>query len=156
MPRNFAALAVLTALSLPVLALAQGPAALDTRSEVETKVRAKFTEIDADRDGFVTRAEATRYAGVPAAGGMRRQDDVKGEGGGAAVTPRPRIRVDGLMMLRMADTDKDGRVSLREAVGGSLALFDRADTNKDGKLTDAERAAARPMLREQVRRMRPS
>lgn len=156
MPRNLAALAVLTASSLPILALAQGPAALDTRSEVETKVRAKFTEIDADRDGFVTRAEATRYAGVPVAGGMRRQDDVKGESGGQAAAPRSRIRVDGLMMLRMADADKDGRVSMKEAVGGSLAMFDRADTNKDGTLSDAERAAARPLLREQFRRMRPS
>ena len=53
-----------------------------------------------------------------------------------------------MMMMHMADTDKDGRVSQKEAVDGSLAMFDRADANKDGTLTQEERRSARQAMRQ--------
>jgi hypothetical protein len=52
-------------------------------------------------------------------------------------------------LFEMADTNKDGRVSLAEAQAAALAHFDRADLNHDGKLTPDERRQAHQMKRAQ-------
>lgn len=48
----------------------------------------------------------------------------------------------GMMMLKMADTNKDGAVSRAEFLATHAKLFDMMDANKDGKLTKEERQAA--------------
>lgn len=46
-------------------------------------------------------------------------------------------------MMRMADLDKDGRVSLQEATSMALQRFDRVDANRDGRITPDERRQQR-------------
>jgi len=45
-------------------------------------------------------------------------------------------------MFDLADMDKDGRVSLKEAEAAALQQFDAADLNHDGVLTPDERRQA--------------
>jgi hypothetical protein len=52
-------------------------------------------------------------------------------------------------MFELADTNKDGKVSLAEAQSIALQHFDRADLNHDGKLTPDERKQARAQLKAQ-------
>jgi hypothetical protein len=50
-------------------------------------------------------------------------------------------------LFEMADTNKDGRVSLAEAQALALQHFDQADVNHDGQLTPDERRQARQLMR---------
>jgi len=64
------------------------------------------------------------------------------------------MRGGGMMggaMLKMADANRDGRVSLAEATAGALRHFDMMDSNRDGRITPEERAAGRAQMR-QMRR----
>lgn len=49
-------------------------------------------------------------------------------------------------MIVMADTDKDGKITLAEAEALALQHFDQLDTNKDGQVTPEERRVGRPMI----------
>lgn len=60
----------------------------------------------------------------------------------------------GMMMLHMADTNKDGAISRDEFVGSALKHFDMADTNKDGSVTPDERKAAMQKMHEHMKQMR--
>ena len=51
-------------------------------------------------------------------------------------------------LFKMADANRDGRVSLQEAEAAALVHFDRADLNHDGKLTPEERQQAHKVMRE--------
>lgn len=50
-------------------------------------------------------------------------------------------------MMRMADLDRDGRVSLQEATTSALQRFDRVDANRDGRITPDERRQQREQRR---------
>lgn len=50
-------------------------------------------------------------------------------------------------MFERADANKDGRVSLAEALAMPLAHFDKVDTNKDGTISPEERKAAHEKMR---------
>jgi EF-hand domain pair/EF hand len=54
-------------------------------------------------------------------------------------------------MIAMADTNKDGKVTLPEAEALALQHFDQMDANHDGQVTPEERRAARPMMMKQMR-----
>jgi len=56
----------------------------------------------------------------------------------------------GAHMLAMADTNKDGKVTLPEAEALALQHFDKMDTNHDGQVTPDERRAARPATMKQM------
>jgi Ca2+-binding EF-hand superfamily protein len=56
----------------------------------------------------------------------------------------------GAHMLAMADTNKDGKVTLAEAEALALQHFDQMDSNHDGKVTPEERRTARPMMIKQM------
>jgi hypothetical protein len=56
----------------------------------------------------------------------------------------------GARMIVMADTNKDGKITLAEAQALALQHFDQMDTNHDGQVTPEERRAARPMQRKQM------
>ena len=62
--------------------------------------------------------------------------------------------VSGGMMMRMADTNKDGAITRAEFVGASMKHFDMTDANKDGSVTPDERKAAMQKMREHMKEMR--
>ena len=59
----------------------------------------------------------------------------------------------GMMLMHMADANKDGAVTKDEFAAAAATRFDSADTNKDGSLTPAERQAAHQAMRERMRGM---
>ncbi len=111
---------------------------------------AAFDRLDANRDGSISRAEFTSAREVRiekrvVVNGQRQPGAMRGmrQGGGGTMM--------GAAMLRMADTDRDGRVSLAEATSGALRHFDMIDANRDGRITPEERAAGRVHM-QQMRR----
>jgi Ca2+-binding EF-hand superfamily protein len=140
----------------------------ETRDGVVAMVREHFTRMDANHDGYVTRDEmrgmrgerrakrmAMRGAAPDAArgGAFERLDanrdnmisreefashralraDHAGKGG-------QRMAMRGhATMMRRADADNDGRVSLAEAQAAAVQHFDKVDLNHDGRITPEER-----------------
>lgn len=100
-----------------------------TKDEYLTEVRRRFGLMDLDGDGKITDADLPPM--------MRGRNVLKGgEGGG-------RMGGGGFMigMLRQADADKDGVVTLQEVVTAAEARFARFDHNKDATLDAADRDA---------------
>jgi hypothetical protein len=116
---------------------------------------ATFDRLDTNHDGTITRQEFTTAQpqirqervivmrdgvpgtpGTPGAPGMRMHTRGMGMGG------------FGGRMFEMADSNRDGRVSLAEAQAAALAHFDKADVNRDGRITPDERQQLRVLRRE--------
>jgi len=97
-----------------------------SRTEVISVARSQFTEMDANKDGWISREEAERYREIQNA----RPD------GGRGLTHIGRSWFD------KCDTNGDGRVSREEAVARPLMLFDTADVNRDGVASLNEQAMA--------------
>jgi hypothetical protein len=108
-----------------------------------------FDRLDTNRDGSISRDEFTRNRMAQMErrhmGGQPGAQMNRGRG------MRGGIGMMGGAMLKMADANRDGRVSLAEATSGALRHFDMMDSNRDGRLTPEERAAGRAQLR-QMRR----
>lgn len=128
-------LAALVASATPALALAQTAAQFPdrpiARAEVTAVVRRQFAQMDANRDGVVTRPEFAQFrAHQPAApaGGVDALSHI-----GAGWYDR-------------ADTKGDGRVTLDEALARPLRLFDLADVNKEGTVSVQERQVAMALM----------
>ena len=106
-----------------------------------------FDRIDGNRDGSISRDEFGRAREARSEKrAMKGEDGMKHRramGGGGGMM--------GAAMLKMADANRDGRVSRAEATSGALRHFDMMDSNRDGRLTPEERAAGRAQLR-QMRR----
>jgi hypothetical protein len=115
---------------------------------------AMFDRLDTNHDGNISRQEFV-------AGHEARQERVMimrdGAAPGAPGEPGMKMHMHGMGMgfggrlFDMADTNRDGRVSLAEAQATALAHFDKADLNHDGKLTPEERQQAHQSRREQRR-----
>ena len=116
---------------------------------------AAFDRLDANRDGMISRDEFAKaremrverkvvISGAPGAGmvgehrGMNKMHRMNGGGRGMGGG-----RMGGGGMMRMADLDRDGRVSLQEATTSALQRFDRVDANRDGRITPDERRQQR-------------
>ncbi len=97
-----------------------------------------FDRLDANRDGLISRDEfaRAREVRIEKHAGMKQQHGMRGGGG-----------MTGARMLKMADANRDGRVSLAEATTGALRHFDMMDSNRDGRVTPEERAAGRAQMR---------
>ncbi len=161
---RFLALAAAAALASPAIALAQSaqPAAQaprsETRADFAKDLDQRFGGVDANRDGFITKAEleAVQAKALQQANAARQQE-VEGEfkaldtdkNGSlslaefkAAVRPLTAPKVD--EALTSLDKNKDGKVSLEEFRAPRLAMFDKVDANRDGTITEAEVKAAAP------------
>jgi hypothetical protein len=168
-----------------------------TRAEMVAMVQQHFTQLDANKDGVVTTAEATEARGNWAAhrqamggkagdpnaafdrldtnknGSISRDEFAKAHD--QRIEKRVEIRKQrqqgakdgksaekqawrtqhgmggmGGRMIVMADTNKDGKITLAEAQAMALQHFDKMDTNHDGQVTPQERRAARPTMRKQM------
>ncbi len=107
----------------------------------EARRAAAFDRIDGNKDGMISRAEFT--ATRPGMGGRGGgQGEMRGHG--------MRGGMGGGMMMRMADSDRDGAVTRAESAAAAASRFDQADSNRDGQLTPAERQATRAAMRERM------
>ncbi|MEO7503816.1 MAG: EF-hand domain-containing protein [Sphingomicrobium sp.] len=106
-----------------------------------------FDRLDTNKDGMLSRDEFAK-------GRELRIEQRVVMNGGEKMAMGQGMRMHGMGMggmmgggmLKMADINKDGRVSLQEATTTALQHFDRADTNHDGKLTPDEMRAAHQMM----------
>jgi hypothetical protein len=111
-----------------------------------------FDRLDANRDGSISRDEFARGRMVQIE--RRRMAGQFGQPGATEMKRGRGMPGGGMMggaMLKRADANRDGRVSLAEATSGALRHFDMMDSNRDGRLTPQERAAGRAHMR-QMRR----
>lgn len=120
----------------------------------EARQMARFDRADANKDGSISRDEFT--AARKAAGERRAEWKRKGEPGepGKRMGGPGHGMKGGMMMLAMADTNKDKAVSKDEFLAAHAKHFSMADTNKDGSLTPDERKAAQAKMREHMKSMR--
>lgn len=125
----------------------------------EARQMARFDGADANKDGSVSRDE---FAAARKAAGERRAEwkakakAERGERGehGKRMGGHGRGMKGGMMMLVMADTNKDKAVSKDEFLTAHAKHFDMADANKDGSLTPDERKAAQAKMREHMKSIR--
>lgn len=127
---------LISALSIAAPALAQ-PALPDrpiARAEVTAAVKAKFAQIDANRDGGISTAEFDAYRARKAAG------QVEPDAGAAAF-----VHIGGHWFER-SDANGDGRVTLAEANAKPLEMFDMADADGDHVVSVRERKLAMMLM----------
>jgi Ca2+-binding EF-hand superfamily protein len=111
--------------ALPILLLATPAVA----QKIDPKIKTEFDRTDANKDGFLTRAEVdTRVA---------RMDVGKNK------MPAGKAKQISGAWFNTADANHDGKVSPTEMQGLFRALASRYDTNHDGVVSLDERAAAR-------------
>lgn len=113
---------------------------------------AMFDRVDTDRNGSISREEFNAahagHGGHGAEAGGEHAED--GQHGGGAMR-HGRMGRGGMMMVRMADANRDGAVTQDEFSTAALAHFDRADADHNGTLSAEERRAAHSAMREHRR-----
>lgn len=127
--------------------------AAGAREKMTAEMRDRhFRELDANADGSISRAEFDAHHAEPMAmGGMKEH--------GPGHRPGMGMRMGMMMhggdrMFERADANKDGRVSLAEAIALPMAHFEKADANKDGTISPEERKAAHERMRAEWRAKR--
>ena len=99
----------------------------------------RFDTVDTDHNGSLSRAEFdAAHAHGPESDDTAPDGKRMHHGGGHGM---------GMMMVRMADTNKDGSVTRAEFLAGAGQHFGMMDANKDGSLSAAERKAARAKMK---------
>ena len=134
----------------------QQPAAPPTRAAILQNVDARFTVLDANKDGSVVAAEiqAAQTRAIQQFTAMQKQrleadfkrldtskDNQLSLAEFSAVASPPRPSGTPAEAVAQVDTNKDGKVSQAEYRAPALANFDRADANKDGTLSEQETRA---------------
>lgn len=171
----YAGAAIAALAAMPALAVQQAPvrpapqAQPMTRATVQTMVQTHFAQADADRDGFVTKAEAEASIGAMRARRQtmraeRRDDrfarlDANGDGSiSRAEFDAPRAERSADRAVRKAQRaerradrmerrgDRRHRVAMRMGGRFGANFFERADSDKDGRISLAE-ATAHPLAR---------
>lgn len=132
---------------------ANGDGKLDA-ADREARQKAVFDRIDTDHSGEISYAEFTAMRDKRGDRAERRGDHdregprmgKRGKRGGPGMGPRA--------MLRQADANHDGAITLAEFQTAALARFDAVDTNHDGTISQAERKAQRDKMRDNMRQRR--
>ena len=122
-----------------------------------------FSRLDTNKDGQISQAEfaarpdrgpdgqsgETRgdMHGGMRGGGMHHRGGHGGFGRGWAGFGGPNGEQRAAAFFASMDANKDGRITLAEAMAKPLAMFDKADTNHDGTISPEERQAARAAMR---------
>jgi Ca2+-binding EF-hand superfamily protein len=114
-----------------------------------------FDRLDANKDGSISRDEFSKAREERIERRVERIEKIR-EGAprdGKQVRRFMRHRGGGFggRMIVMADTNKDGQITLAEAETMALQHFDQMDANRDGQVTREERRAGRPLI---IKRMR--
>lgn len=111
---------------------------------------AAFDRLDTNRDGMIARDEFAkgREMRIEKRVVMNREGGAAGQPGAMRRMHRQGGGMMGGAMLKMADANRDGRVSLAEATSGAMQHFDRLDTNRDGRITPEERRAGRGTIKQ--------
>lgn len=108
-----------------------------------------FDRLDLDKNGSISREEFAQVRG-------QRMERRMAGGAGHKMRMRHHRGAMGAMMggrmIRLADTNSDGRVTLQEATASALQRFDSADSNRDGRLTRDEMRAGHQRMRGMMRR----
>ncbi|MGH6786365.1 MAG: EF-hand domain-containing protein [Novosphingobium sp.] len=115
---------------------------------------AMFERLDSDKNGSISRAEFDAVHAMRGERAERRGDGPGGEGKHRMGRRGGGHRMGGMLLLHMADANKDGAITQAELSTAMLAHFDKADANRDGALTRDERRAAHREMRKHMREMR--
>ncbi len=107
--------------------------AADREARKQARRTKMFAALDADNNGQISRDEFMNHEHE----GKRGKGHKMGKRGHRG----------GKMMLRMADTDKDGNISQAEFTAAAMSRFDKTDANNDGQVTAEERQAHREQMR---------
>lgn len=108
---------------------------------------AMFDRLDANRDGMISRDEFAKGREMR----IEREVTVNGAPGGDRHGKMNMQGMGGGMggpMMKMADSNQDGRVSLQEMTTAALQHFDQVDTNHDGRITPEERQAMHQQMKQ--------
>jgi hypothetical protein len=121
--------------------------AAEEKARTERRTSA-FGAMDADKSGSISRdefeARANQRRDLFKQGGFRRDRFTQERGKRSGEQRQSFI---GVRQFDRLDADKDGRVSLTDAMAPATARFLSSDTNGDGSLSADERKAARQKYR---------
>ena len=122
------------------------------RAKVVANAEAEFKEVDANKDGQMTRAEIETFQlnSIMAAAAARNKAmfgelDTDKNGQLSATefarlsSGKPKVDASGVLSI---DTNKDGKISTEEYRAPMLAMFNSVDSNKDGTISAQERSQA--------------
>ena len=119
--------------------------------------KAVFDRIDADHNGEISYAEFTAMREQRGTKGERRGMRGNRDGDGPRMGMRGKRGGHGMNsrgMLRQADANHDGAITLAELQTAALTRFDAVDSNKDGTISPAERKAQRDKMRDNMHQRR--
>jgi Ca2+-binding EF-hand superfamily protein len=115
---------------------------------------AAFDRLDTNRDGAISRDEFAKAheERVERRVEIREKRKEAAKDGKEAGQSMRMHRMGGFSsrMIVMADTNKDGKITLAEAETLALQHFDQMDSNHDGQVTPEERRAARPAMHKRM------
>lgn len=112
---------------------------------------AAFDRLDANKDGSISRDEFTQAREERIERRVERREKIK-EGAPKNGKDMHRFVMRrhgggfGGRMIVMADSNRDGQITLAEAETMALQHFDQMDANKDGQVTREERRTGRSMI----------
>ena len=120
---------------------------------------AAFDRLDANKDGMISRDEFAKAREQRIEKRIVMRDKIKEARKDGKLGEMKMHRMGGpgrVRMIVLADTDKDGRITLQEAEAMALKHFDEMDSNHDGQVTPDERGKRHRMMIKEIRKEAPT